>query len=228
MDKKFVFTGKGGGTALIKNGVAEIKISPTNPLSQEEYFDVFASCDGRLSYLGKLSENCGRLPAKEKNTGALAIVRKNRKSGTGTVEMWGERRMGSEEFFQPKAKLEKSEKSENYFDRKTVFTFDNFLNMDFLWQKINGYVMPCNYKIMKYVMSFENVYRSINSGGHYMLGVCDEDGVHYIAVAVPVLKNITNPFGKMEEKTFKIDDGKIMYKAICMGIDESGEFFVCL
>ena len=62
MDKKFVFTGKGGGTALIKNGVAEIKISPTNSLSQEEYFDVFASTDGMqacmCSYKDSLMVSC--------------------------------------------------------------------------------------------------------------------------------------------------------------------------
>lgn len=226
MDKNFIFKGNGTGNAVIKNGVAQIKLYPAKPLHETECFEVFSTCKGKLVYSGKLCDTHGSLNADQSKTDALLII-KTGKNAPFTVEMWGEC-VNGEEFFEPGAKLKKNCNPVNISDKKTMFTFENFLNLNFLWQKIGSFVTPYNYDILHHVMSSDNVYRCVNRFGHYMFGEASKDGVLYFAVAVPFSEKTPAVFAEFKEKTYTITEKNTRYTAICMGVDESGEFFVCL
>lgn len=108
------------------------------------------------------------------------------------------------------------------------FTFENYFGGGFAWQKINGYYCVKNYKIIQYLMSVDNVYEAINRFGYYYFGEKKDDNTDYFAFAVPADDSRIIPFNITPEFVYRVDDNGQIYYAVCVGCDESGEFFVGL
>lgn len=232
MDKKIILVGHGCAVAEIKKSsersFVSINITPSHCLSADESFVCFRLSHARLLPLGKISGNHGEFETDTEKTDALAVARYNKTTCTYNIEMWGEKPVDKYESVSPSANLEKSSKKQEQFTEKSEFSFGDFFGMDFCWRKIGGYVIPYSYKILRYVMSSKNVYECINRSGHYMLGEAQVGDVRYFAAAVPEKSSRMPVFKQFSDKAYTIKDGNLRYKAVCMGVDKSGEFFVYL
>ena len=232
MDKKFTLVGQGCAVAEIKKSsersFVSININPAHCLSADESFVCFKLSRARLLPLGTLNAGRGEFETDEEKTDALAVARYNKTTRTYNIEMWGENPVDKYESVPPSANLEKPSKKREQFTEKSEFSFEDFFGMDFSWKKIGGHVIPYSYKILRYVMSSQNVYQCINSAGHYMLGEAQDGDVRYFAAAVPEKSSRMPVFKEFSDKVYTIKDGNLSYKAVCMGVDKSGEFFVYL
>ena len=224
MKKKLIFKGRGTGTAVIEKYQNQwrikIDVLPSHPLQADENLVYYGVCGGKL--LPLIIDGSGEYTTFGGNIDAVAIVRQNIKTGTNNLEMWSDD-MINDEFEMPKAKLEKSEKTKRI---KSEFSFENFFDMEFSWRKINGYIIPYNYKILQFLMSSADVYGCINKNGYYMLGEACDLEIRYFVVAVPVLTIHSSVFEQFLDKTYIIREENRLYKAVCVGVDKSGEFFV--
>ena len=224
MNKKFTLSGQGCGTAEVKKTAAgnlvRINLKHARQLAAGENFICFVLSDGKLLPLGTMHECSKDFKINELKIYAVSVARQNKITGTCSMEMWGGECVNKDDFVAPCANLKKIEKPVKY--AKDEFSFENFFDMDFSWGKIAGYVIPYSYKILKFVLSSENVYQCVNSSGHYMLGETHDS----IAVAVPLKNSQLRVFEQFSDKTYIIKDGNLKYKTVCMGIDKSGEFFV--
>lgn len=106
-------------------------------------------------------------------------------------------------------------------------TFENFLGGGFRWNKIRGNILMYNYSILHYIISDNFVYRSINKAGFYACGIKKENNIVFIVVAIPVKEN-ENPYKNLNVDTYTIYTKKSNFCALCVGIDDTGEFFVSI
>ena len=107
------------------------------------------------------------------------------------------------------------------------FSFDNFFGGGFEWRRIRGNFLIYNYSILHYVISENSVYKAINRAGYYSCGLKKEENITFIALAIPV-KNDSNPYENIKADSYTIKSGKTCFSALCVGIDETGEFFVSI
>ena len=105
-------------------------------------------------------------------------------------------------------------------------TFDNFFGGGFDWHRIRGNFIMFDYSIVHHILSLNKVYRAINRCGYYCAGICEKDNIKIIAIAIPLIKDVSNPFSGISADVYKIKNGKIYFDALCVGIDNTGEFFI--
>lgn len=108
------------------------------------------------------------------------------------------------------------------------FTFENFFGGGFDWRRIRGNFIIFDYSIIHYILSAKNVYPAINRAGYYWAGIRKDEDITIIAIAIPILKGMENPFSSLSADVYKIKSGKLSFNTICTGIDKTGEFFLSL
>lgn len=99
---------------------------------------------------------------------------------------------------------------------------------DFSFEKISGYYLRSNSRIVEYIMGGNGVYRNIMTYGHYYYATADvEEGVEFL-LAVPGKQNEDIPFENCSEYVFVVDsmgpDDDIYY-CVRAGKDKNGEYF---
>ena len=107
-----------------------------------------------------------------------------------------------------------------------IFTFEDFFGGNFEWQRVNGYYCVHPYKIIRHIMAGNPVYERVNQAGFYYTGTKEHEGVLYIATAVPMRSGRESPFSPFQDYVYTLQDNGRSYDAICVGIDNKGEFFV--
>lgn len=105
-------------------------------------------------------------------------------------------------------------------------TFDNFFGGGFEWHRIRGNFIMFDYSIVHHILSLPGVYRAINRCGYYCAGIRSDEDLTMIAIAIPLIRDIENPFSALPAEKYKINSGKIVFDALCLGIDKTGEFFI--
>lgn len=118
------------------------------------------------------------------------------------------------------------EKNKTDISSETEFTFENFFGGGFDWQRVRGNFVMHNYSIIHYILSDENVYRSINRSGYYCVGKRISDDITIIAIAL--IKTDETALSNFDIDTYTIKSGKNEFEVVCAGIDKTGEFFLCL
>lgn len=108
-----------------------------------------------------------------------------------------------------------------------TFNFESFFGGGFEWRRIRGNFIMYNYSILHYVISDNTVYQAINRAGYYTCGIKKEDDITFISIAIPV-KTGSNPYEKINADVYTIKSGKTTFSVLCVGIDETGEFFVSI
>lgn len=250
MNKKYIILEPGGSVAKtsISDAGTEIKVETKGIfLENDEVFAVYGACKEKVFLLGVMTApQKSFFIAKTISIDAVAITTKNINSGKETIAAFG----GENEFlkdclseknikrgdaheaeetslFLPPGSdtpsdVESENKTDGFSDK---FTFENFFGINFSWQRIDGYFIPENYKILKYALSSKNAYMSINSAGHYFFGRAKNGDADYFALALKENSSIPSPFSHLDTKTYEICDGNQVFCALCIGVDESGEFF---
>ena len=107
-------------------------------------------------------------------------------------------------------------------------TFDTFFGGGFTWHRIRGNFIMFDYSIIHHILSSEDVYHAINRAGYYCAGIKNQDDVTIITIAIPMFKDMVSPFTKISSDTYTIYSGKLIFEAICVGIDKTGEFFISI
>ncbi|MFA7636835.1 MAG: hypothetical protein WCX81_03630 [Monoglobales bacterium] len=108
------------------------------------------------------------------------------------------------------------------------FTFENFFGGGFDWQRIRGNFVMYDYSIVHHILSGKNIYPAINRAGYYVTGMKKDGDATFIAIAIPLIKGIENPFEGLSVDTYEIKSPKMTFSAVCAGIDKTGEFFCSL
>lgn len=105
-------------------------------------------------------------------------------------------------------------------------TFDNFFEGGFQWHRIRGNFIMFDYSIVHHILSQKYIYPAINRAGYYCAGIKNLDDLTLIAIAIPEVKGIENPFTGINADTYKIYKANKVFNALCVGIDKTGEFFL--
>ncbi len=108
------------------------------------------------------------------------------------------------------------------------FTFDNFFGGGFEWRRIRGNFIIFDYSIIHHILSSNNVYPAINRAGYYCAGIREDEDITLIAILIPKIKGIINPFSSLSADIYTVKSGKLEYSAVCIGIDKTGEFFLSI
>ena len=85
-----------------------------------------------------------------------------------------------------------------------------------------------DYSIIHYILSLKNVYPAINRAGYYLAGIREDEDLTLIAIAIPVIKGIENPFTSLSADIYTIKSEKKYFWSVCTGIDKTGEFFLSM
>ena len=108
------------------------------------------------------------------------------------------------------------------------FTFENFFGGGFEWHRIRGNFIMYDYSIIHHILSAKKVYAAINRAGYYCAGIREDEDLTLIAISIPLIKGIENPFSSLSADSYVIKSGKVSFDTLCTGIDKTGEFFISI
>jgi len=126
----------------------------------------------------------------------------------------------------PEQTEEKTDFEKEYMQRAE----DNLKGMfkDFSFEKINGYYLRNNSRIISYIMGGNGVHRQIMNYGHYYFATKNSEGCTEFIIALPGKRGEKSPFENCEEYTFEVKDkgfGDEKYFCVKAGADKDGEYF---
>ena len=100
--------------------------------------------------------------------------------------------------------------------------FNAIFGNGFRFKKINGYYNLFSHSIVEHILNAKSVKQTITKYGFYYVGEKEENNVRYITILVPGMEN---PFFSLTPHYKKTQIGDVTYYGVCIGIDQTGEFF---
>ena len=221
MNKKcYILNAAKGASGVVKldKGFADVDIRNYKPLGENEVFEVYFVEKEKLCRIGKMNGGKEKFSCREpENCSGIIITR------GGEIEFWG----GKENVLGNARKLlfprEEGEEAASFYPDD--ITPEKYFGGGFKWKRINGYYSMYKYSIVMYVLSLACVKQAIEKRGYYLLGVKKGDGLH-IAIALPQMADEENLFEELEEYSYSMNFGNKKFRALCLVIDESGEYFL--
>ena len=204
-----------GGVVKLEKGYADVDIKNHKPLNKNEVFEVYTIADEKLCRIGSMTGEREKFVCRKPESLTGVIITRGEK-----IEFWG----GKENIKQTAEKLLYPETEVSAFFPKEL-TPDNYFGGGFVWKRINGYYSVYKYSIIMYVLSLKSVKNTIERRGYYLLGVKKEGGMK-IALALPQMGEEEKLFDELEEYSYSMKFGEKSFRALCLAIDESGEYFL--
>lgn len=205
------------GVVKLEKGIADVDIKQYKPLGENEVFEVYFVDDEKLSHVGKMNSGKEIFSCREPENCSGIIITRGEK-----IEFWGGKdnvRENAKNLLFPQEDWDAS----SFY--KDDITPETYFGGGFKWKRVNGYYSMYKYSIVMYVLSLECVKNIIAGRGYYLLGIKKSEGIH-ISIALLQLSDEENLFGELEEYSYSMNfDGK-RFRAICLAIDESGEYFL--
>lgn len=204
-----------GGVVKFEKGIADVDIKQYKPLGNNEIFEVYILNGENLYSIGKMTESRKKFVCRKTDNMTGVVITRGE-----NIEFWG----GAENVKKTAENLIYPEKEVSEFFPAAA-TAKNYFGGGFKWTRINGYYSMYKYSIVMYVLSLENVRNTINRRGHYILGVKKDAGM-YISIAIMQTADEENIFGELEDYSHTVEMNGKHFRALCMVVDESGEYFL--
>ena len=221
MNKKcYILNAEAGASGVVKleKGFADVDIKNYKPLGKNEIFEVYFVEDKKLCHIGKMNGGKEKFSCSEPENCSGIIITRGEK-----IEFWGGNknvRYSAEKLLFPQ---EREEDAASFYPQE--ITPETYFGGGFKWKRINGYYSMYKYSIVMHVLSLDCVKDVIDRRGYYLLGVKKGEGIH-ISIALPQMADEENLFEELEEYSYSMNYGGKSFRALCLVIDESGEYFL--